>query len=123
MSSGEAGLVGATLFGKDTRYRMPENVHKASDEASTADGAATSTSSTRMRTCPRHHLVGGAERRPGAGHRRRGRRQHDCARDEVVKAAVAKGAAVVRSSRTNGGIIRRNIEVMTTSWARSPRWS
>ena len=30
---------------------------------------------------------------------------------EAVKAAVAKGVVVVRSSRTNGGIIRRNIEV------------
>jgi L-asparaginase len=30
---------------------------------------------------------------------------------EAVKAAVAKGAIVVRSSRVNGGIIRRNIEV------------
>ena len=30
---------------------------------------------------------------------------------EAVKAAVAKGVVVVRSSRTNGGIIRRNIEL------------
>ena len=30
---------------------------------------------------------------------------------EAVKRAVAKGVVVVRSSRTGGGIIRRNIEV------------
>jgi len=30
---------------------------------------------------------------------------------EAVKAAIAKGVVVVRSSRTNGGIIRRNIEL------------
>jgi L-asparaginase len=30
---------------------------------------------------------------------------------EAVKGAVAKGVVVVRSSRVNGGIVRRNIEV------------
>jgi L-asparaginase len=30
---------------------------------------------------------------------------------EAVKAAIAKGVIVVRSSRVNGGIIRRNIEL------------
>jgi L-asparaginase/Glu-tRNA(Gln) amidotransferase subunit D len=30
---------------------------------------------------------------------------------EAVKAATAKGIVVVRSSRTNGGLVRRNIEV------------
>jgi L-asparaginase len=30
---------------------------------------------------------------------------------EALKAAIAKGVVVVRSSRTNGGIIRRNIEL------------
>ena len=30
---------------------------------------------------------------------------------DAVKAAIAKGVVVVRSSRINGGIIRRNIEV------------
>ena len=30
---------------------------------------------------------------------------------EAVKAAIAKGVVVVRASRTNGGIIRRNIEL------------
>jgi L-asparaginase len=30
---------------------------------------------------------------------------------EAVKAAIAKGIVVVRSTRTNGGIIRRNIEL------------
>jgi L-asparaginase len=30
---------------------------------------------------------------------------------DALKAAVAKGVVVVRSSRTNGGIIRRNIEL------------
>jgi L-asparaginase len=30
---------------------------------------------------------------------------------EAVKDAIAKGVVVVRSSRTNGGIIRRNIEL------------
>ena len=30
---------------------------------------------------------------------------------DAIKAAIAKGAVVVRSSRVNGGIIRRNIEI------------
>ena len=30
---------------------------------------------------------------------------------EAVKQAIAKGVVVVRSSRINGGIVRRNIEV------------
>jgi L-asparaginase len=30
---------------------------------------------------------------------------------DALKAAIAKGVVVVRSSRTNGGIIRRNIEL------------
>jgi L-asparaginase len=36
MSSGEAGLVGATLFGKNTWYRMPNNVHTTKSEMSIA---------------------------------------------------------------------------------------
>ena len=60
----------------------------------------------------RHHHLGGPERRQGHGDRRRRRRQHDGARrSRRSRRRSRKGVVVVRSSRTNGGIIRRNIEV------------
>ncbi len=37
--------------------------------------------------------------------------------------ATKKGVAVVRSSRTGSGLVVRNVEVDTTSWASSPLWS
>jgi L-asparaginase/Glu-tRNA(Gln) amidotransferase subunit D len=40
MSSGEAGLVGATLFGKDTWFRTPSAVHTKASEFS-IDGVST----------------------------------------------------------------------------------
>jgi L-asparaginase len=114
MSSGEAGLVGASLFGKNTWYRSPNNVHtKASDLS--IEG---------VNTLPRVDIIyahanmspdiitsavtNGAKGLVIAGV---GDGNWTAPATEAIKAAVAKGVVVVRSSRTNGGIIRRNIEL------------
>ena len=115
MSSGEAGLVGASLFGKDTWYRSPGQVHTTKSEFSVAGVKA---------PLPRVDIIyahanmspdvissavaNGAKGLVIAGV---GDGNMTAPALEAVKAAVAKGVVVVRSSRTNGGIIRRNIEV------------
>ena len=112
--SGEAGLVGAVLFGKTIWYRMPVNVHTSKSEMSTA-GA---------KSLPRVDIIyahanmspdiitsavqNGAKGLVIAGV---GDGNMTAPALEACKAAVAKGVVVVRSSRVNGGIIRRNIEV------------
>jgi L-asparaginase len=115
MRSGEAGLVGASLFGKNTWYRMPTDVHTAKSEFSLQGVKA---------PLPRVDIIyahanmspdiissavaNGAKGLVIAGV---GDGNMTAPALEAVKAAVAKGVVVVRSSRTNGGIIRRNIEV------------
>jgi L-asparaginase len=114
MSSGEAGLVGATLFGKNTWYRTPSQVHTSKSEFSI----------TGVSALPRVDIIyahanmspdmissavtNGAKGIVIAGV---GDGNMTAPAVEAMKAAVAKGVVVVRSSRTNGGIIRRNIEV------------
>jgi L-asparaginase len=114
MSSGEAGLVGATLFGKNTWYRMPVQVHTTKSEFS-IDG---------VNALPRVDIIyahanmspdlitaavqNGAKGIVIAGV---GDGNFTAPTQDAIRAAVAKGAVVVRSSRVNGGIIRRNIEV------------
>jgi len=114
MSSGEAGLVGATLFGKNTWYRVPAQVHTSKSEMSI----------TGVTALPRVDIIyahanmspdmissavtNGAKGIVIAGV---GDGNMTAPAVEAMKAAVAKGVVVVRSSRTNGGIIRRNIEV------------
>jgi len=114
MSSGEAGLVGATLFGKNTWYRMPVQAHTTKSEFS-IDG---------VNALPRVDIIyahanmspdiitsavqNGAKGIVIAGV---GDGNFTAPTQDAIKAAVAKGAVVVRSSRVNGGIIRRNIEV------------
>jgi L-asparaginase len=113
-SSGEAGLVGVALFGKNIWYRTPVQVHTAKSEFSVAG----------VKTLPRVDIIyahanmspdiitsaaaAGAKGIVIAGV---GDGNMTAPALEAVKAAVAKGVVVVRSSRTNGGIIRRNIEV------------
>jgi L-asparaginase len=114
MRSGEAGLVGATLFGKNTWYRTPSQVHTSKSEFSVAG----------VNALPRVDIIyahanmspdiissavqNGAKGLVIAGV---GDGNMTTPAAEAVKAAVAKGVVVVRSSRTNGGIIRRNIEL------------
>ena len=113
-SSGEAGLVGAALFGKNIWYRTPAAVHTAKSEFSLSG----------LTALPRVDIIyahanmspdiitsvaaNGAKGIVIAGV---GDGNMTAPALEAVKAAVAKGVVVVRSSRTNGGIIRRNIEV------------
>lgn len=113
-TSGEAGLVGVALFGKNIWYRTPTAVHTTKSEFSVAG----------LKTLPRVDIIyahanmspdlitsaaaAGAKGIVIAGV---GDGNMTAPALEAAKAAVAKGVVVVRSSRTNGGIIRRNIEV------------
>ncbi len=110
-SSGEAGLEGAVLFGVPTWFRtdLPRK-----DQFSIAG----------MTALPRVDIIyahanmspdmitsavaNGAKGLVIAGV---GDGNMTAPAVDAVKAAVAKGVVVVRSSRVNGGIIRRNIEV------------
>jgi L-asparaginase len=114
MKSGEAGLVGASLFGKNTWYRRPAQVHTSKSEFS-VDG---------VNALPRVDIIyahanmspdlitsavaNGAKGLIIAGV---GDGNATAPAWDAVKAVVKKGIVVVRSSRTNGGIIRRNIEM------------
>jgi L-asparaginase len=113
-TSGEAGLVGVALFGKNIWYRTPTAVHTSKSEFN-VNG---------VKTLPRVDIIyahanmspdlitsavaSGAKGIVIAGV---GDGNMTAPALEAAKAAVAKGVVVVRSSRTNGGIIRRNIEV------------
>lgn len=114
MSSGEAGLVGATLFGKNTWYRTPAQVHTSKSEFS-IDGV---TKLPRVDIIYAHanmspDIITSAAEKGAKGLVIAGVGDGNMTAPalEAVKAVVAKGVVVVRSSRVNGGIIRRNIEV------------
>jgi L-asparaginase len=114
-SSGEAGLVGASLFGKQTWYRSPGQVHTTKSEFSIA---------ANQNTLPRVDIIyahagmspdmitaaakNGAKGIVIAGV---GDGNMTAPAWEALKQVVKQGVVGVRSSRTNGGIIRRNIEV------------
>ena len=114
MSSGEPGLIGAALFGKNTWYRSPASVHTAKSEFR-IEG---------VNALPRVDIIyahanmspdiissavqNGAKGLVIAGV---GDGNMTAPAVEAIKAAIAKGVVVVRSSRTNGGIVRRNIEL------------
>jgi L-asparaginase len=113
-SSGEPGLVGAVLFGADTWYRTPAQVHTKASELGIGDGKslprvdiiyAHANMSPDMITAA---ATNGAKGIVIAGV---GDGNMTAPALEAVKQAVAKGVVVVRSSRVNGGIVRRNIEV------------
>ena len=113
-TSGEAGLIGAALFGKNIWYRTPRQVHTAKSDLALVAG----------KPLPRVDIIyahanmspdlidaavaNGAKGIVIAGV---GDGNMTAPALEAVKRAIAKGVVVVRSSRTNGGIIRRNIEV------------
>jgi L-asparaginase len=112
-SSGEAGLVGAVLFGSVTWYRTPAQVHTKASELGIGDG----------KSLPRVDIIyahanmspdiitsaakSGAKGIVIAGV---GDGNMTAPAAEAIKKAVAQGVVVVRSSRVNGGIVRRNIE-------------
>jgi L-asparaginase len=114
MKSGEAGLVGAALFGKNTWYRRPVQAHTSKSEFS-ING---------VRALPRVDIIyahanmspdiitsavaSGAKGLIIAGV---GDGNATAQTWNTVKEVAKKGIVVVRSSRTNGGIIRRNIEM------------
>ena len=113
-SSREAGLVGAVLFGVSTWYRTPTDVHTVNSDLRIDD----------VQALPRVDIIyahasmspdvidnaakSGAKGLVIAGV---GDGNMTAPALEAVKRAIAKGVVVVRSSRVNGGIIRRNIEV------------
>ena len=114
MKAGEAGLIGASLFGKNTWYRMPTEVHTSKSEFSTSGVTAlprvdiiyahANMSPDIITSAVEHGAKGLVIAGVGDGNM-------TAPSVEALKGAIAKGVVVVRSSRTNGGIIRRNIEL------------
>jgi L-asparaginase len=112
-SSGEPGLVGAVLFGVTTWYRTPAQVHTKASDLGIGDGKslprvdilyAHANMSPDLITAA---VANGAKGIVIAGV---GDGNMTAPALEAVKAAVGKSVVVVRSSRVNGGIVRRNIE-------------
>jgi L-asparaginase len=113
-SSGEPGLIGAVLFGAATWYRTPAQTHTKNSEFSVTDRT----------TLPRVDIVyahagmspdvitnaakSGAKGIVIAGV---GDGNMTAPALDACRKVASQGVVVVRSSRVNGGIIRRNIEV------------
>jgi L-asparaginase len=115
MASGEAGLIGATLFGKQTWYRAPAQMHTKNSELGLS---AAQTTLPRVDIIYAHanmspDLITAAARNGAKGLVIAGVGDGNMTAPavEAVKQVIAQGVVVVRSSRTNGGIIRRNIEL------------
>ena len=112
-SSGEAGLVGAVLFGKTTWYRTPAQVHTSKSEL----GIGSAGTLPRVDILYAHasmspDLIAAAVKNGAKGIVMAGVGDGNMtapALVEFTKAAKA-GVACVRSARVNGGIVRRNIE-------------
>jgi len=114
MASGEAGLVGATLFGKQSWYRVPTCVNTAKSEFRIEGVTAlprvdiiyahANMSPDMITSAVEHGAKGLVIAGVGDGNM-------TAPSVDALKEAIAKGVVVVRSSRTNGGIIRRNIEL------------
>lgn len=112
--SGEAGLVGAVLFGKTIWYRSPIQVHTMKSEMSVAGAKAL----PRVDIIYAHanmspDIISSAVQNGAKGLVIAGVGDGNMTAPalDAVKGAIAKGVVVVRSSRVNGGIIRPNIEV------------
>ena len=114
-TSGEAGLVGVALFGKNIWYRTPVQVHTTKSEFSVARDQATlprvdiiyahaNMSPDLITAAAKNGAKGIVIAGVGDGN------MTALAFDELKKVAK-QGVVAVRSSRTNGGIIRRNIEL------------
>jgi len=114
MVSGEAGLIGATLFGKQTWYRSPATLHTSKSEFRIEGVTAlprvdiiyahANMSPDIITSAAEHGAKGIVIAGVGDGNM-------TAPAIDAVKQVIAKGVIVVRSSRTNGGIIRRNIEL------------
>jgi L-asparaginase len=114
-SSGEAGLVGATLFGAQTWYRSPAQIHTKNSELGLSGGTA---ALPRVDILYAHanmspDLIAAAAKNGAKGIVIAGVGDGNMTAPalEALKKVVAQGVVGVRSSRVNGGIIRRNIEV------------
>ena len=114
MRSGEAGLLGVTLFGKNTWYRTPTEVHTSRSEFNVSNVTAL----PRVDIIYAHanmspDIISSAVEKGAKGLVIAGVGDGNMTAPalDAVKAAIASGVVVVRSSRTNGGIIRRNVEV------------
>jgi L-asparaginase len=113
-TSGEAGLIGASLFGKNVWYRDPIGVHGARSEFDISNVNALPRVDiiyAHANMSPDLITAAAANGAKGIVIAGVGDGNMTAQALEAAKAAVAKGVVVVRSSRTNGGIIRRNIEV------------
>jgi L-asparaginase len=114
-TSGEAGLVGVSLFGANIWYRTPVQVHTRKSELWLAADQA---SLPRVDIIYAHanmspDLITAAARNGAKGIVVAGVGDGNMtalAFDELKKVA-AQGVVAVRSSRTNAGIVRRNIEL------------
>jgi len=114
MRSGEAGLVGATLFGKQTWYRSPTCIHTKKSEFRVDN----MTSLPRVDIIYAHanmspDIITSAVRNGAKGLVIAGVGDGNLTSPaaDAMSAAAKSGVVVVRSSRTNGGIVRRNIEL------------
>jgi L-asparaginase len=114
MSSGEPGLVGAVLFGVTTWYRTPAQVHTKASELGVGDAK----SLPRVDIIYAHanmspDIITAAAKSGAKGIVIAGVGDGNLTAPamDAVKQVIAQGVVVVRSSRVNGGIIRRNIEV------------
>lgn len=113
-TSGEPGLMGAVLFGKTVWYRMPEFVHTKGSDLAIVPGkplprvdiiyAHANMSPDLIEAAAANGAKGIVIAGVGDGNM-------TAPALEACKKVIAKGVIVVRSSRTNGGITRRNIEV------------
>jgi L-asparaginase len=114
MQSGEAGLVGVGLFGKNIWYRVPTCLNTTRSEFR-VEGV---NSLPRVDIIYAHanmspDIITSAVKNGAKGLVIAGVGDGNMTSPAVdaLKAAIAQGVVVVRSSRTNGGIIRRNIEL------------
>jgi L-asparaginase len=114
-TSGEAGLVGVTLFGKQTWFRTPVQVHTTKSELRVA---ADQTTLPRVDIIYAHanmspDLITAAAKNGAKGIVVAGVGDGNMTAIAFneLKRVAGQGVVAVRSSRTNGGIIRRNIEL------------
>ena len=113
-TSGEAGLVGAVLFGKTIWYRTPENVNTKKSDLR----VDSLTSLPRVDIIYAHanmspDLITAAAKNGAKGIVIAGVGDGNMTAPawEAAKAVAKQGVVVVRSARVNGGVVRRNIEV------------
>lgn len=112
--SGEAGLVGGVLFGKTNWWRNPTEVHTSKSEFNIEHvdqlprvdiiHAHANMSPDLITAAANNGAKGIVIAGVGDGNM-------TAPSVEALKAVIKKGVVVVRSTRTNGGIVRRNIEL------------